>query len=481
MDRRDFVKTALAGMASSSLIGRSALAAPIKFYRGFRSAPDQGYPRRPLRLIEGKVPEDLQGTFYLNGPAKYDRGPSHYTHWFDGDGMIHAFRLGPDKATHEGRFVETPKFKSEREAGRLLYPAFGTVPQDPAPVMGTDDVNAANISILPVDDQLWALWEGGNAIAVDPDDLATEGFVRLSEGLAGVPFSAHPRVDQSGRIWNIGNSALTGQLVCYQLAPNGKLEKFKILSGLPKSMIHDFVTTERHMVVGFAPYLMTGHDGAYGDRFRWDGDKPRTYIVIDKETFEIVRRHDVPASWVFHYFNGWEERDGTIRFAACAYANADWFETEARNVAKGVPFSGTHKPAFESLVLYADGRSEVTQDDISAEFPQSDHRHADRPSASYHIGHADQENVLANGLFARDESGAVTAQWGAENDTLMGEHITIPRDGAGVWLIGVQFDARRGKTLLSLFDGNEVGSGPRALWALPDTIPVPLHGCWVPG
>ncbi|MEM9234858.1 MAG: carotenoid oxygenase family protein, partial [Pseudomonadota bacterium] len=200
MNRRFFMKSAVATMAALSGLGAAALAAPSQFAKAFRSPPDTGFPRRPMKLIAGQAPAGFAGTYFLNGPAKHDRGGIRYDHWFDGDGMIHAFRFGEVGATHEGRFVETPKFKAEQAAERLLFPGFDTVPPDPAPVTKSDDINVANISVIPVGEQLWALWEGGSATGIKPGDLSTEGFITLGDGLEGVPFSAHPRIDPQGRI-----------------------------------------------------------------------------------------------------------------------------------------------------------------------------------------------------------------------------------------------------------------------------------------
>ena len=38
--------------------------------------------------VEGDVPNDLQGTFFRNGPGRQRIGDTKYGHWFDGDGMI---------------------------------------------------------------------------------------------------------------------------------------------------------------------------------------------------------------------------------------------------------------------------------------------------------------------------------------------------------------------------------------------------------
>ena len=480
MNRRSFLQVAVAGMAATALSSSLALGAPVKFARGLRSVPDRGMARRPLRLVAGKMPEGFSGTYYLNGPAKFERGNTQYDHWFDGDGKINAFRFGDEGATHEARFVETPKFKAEQKAGRFLYPGFDTFPPDPAPATKSDDINAANISVLPVGDQLWALWEGGSPTAVKRSDLSTEGLVTLGEGLEGVPFSAHPRVDPQGRIWGFGNSAFTSQLLLYELGPDGSLKRAKVLDDVPPSMVHDFTATEKHLIVGFAPFLIAGYEGTYLDRFTWHADKPRFYYVIDKESFEVTRRYELPAAFVFHHFNAWEEADGTIRFASCAYEDGGFMTEEARDMMKGEPFSGKNEAEFEAITLYPDGTHKVERDGIKAEFPVCDPRMAGHRTESFHIGHGSGGNSFSNAYISRGPDGAITGRWEAEADTHLGEHVAIPRPDGKVWLIGTQFDSMRGRTLVSLFDGGNVSAGPMALWETPEVIPLPLHGAWVP-
>ena len=479
MNRRFFIKSAMAGVIAASPLMQFAKAAPSNILKGYQSPPDAGFARKSMRLVAGDVPKGFRGTYFLNGPAKHERGGERYEHWFDGDGMVHAFRFGDEGATHEGRFVETPKFVEEREAGRFLYPTFGTIPENPKPALSSDTINAANISVLPVGDQIWALWEGGSPTALRPDDLSTEGFVTLGEGLTGVPVSAHPRVDTDGVIWSFGNAAMTGQLLLYKIMPDGSLAKFKVLNDLPHSMVHDFTMSERFLIVGFAPFLAENHEGAYLDRFNWHGDQARQYVVIDKENFEIVRRYELPAGFVFHHSPAWEEKDGTIRFGACTYKNADIMLVDTRAIMQGDVYAGNNHAVFETVTLYPDGRAVATSDGGAAEFPVADPRLAGKPATSFHIGRQTSENHLSNTLFARNKAGEVTVSWAASADTQMGEHVAAPKADGGVWLIGTEFDAARGRTLVSLFDGDALSSGPRAVWEAPQTLPVPLHGTWV--
>ncbi|MGF1544109.1 MAG: carotenoid oxygenase family protein [Parvularculaceae bacterium] len=481
MDRRDFFLASLSASAfalAGEASGRTELA---RFARAYRSVPDAGVPRRPMRLVAGKTPGDLVGTYFLNGPAKHERGGERNEHWFDGDGMLNAFRFDGRSATHEARYVETSKFKREKEAGKFLFPSFDHVPKASVGVSGPDDVNTANISVIERGGELWALWEGGSPHRVDPADLSTKGRLVLADGFAGVPFSAHPRQDREGALWAYGFAAFSGRLILSEIAPDGAMRRFRVLDGFPRSMVHDFVSTEKHLVVGFPPYTIGREGGAYLDHFLWRGDEPRLYVVIDKENFEIVRRYELPARFQFHHFGGFEEADGTIRFAACSMRDAGWIETEARAVMNGEPFTGEREAVLERITLRPDGRADAELSAEEAEFPVGDPRLAETPHTQFCIGRTRSSGRLPNAVFARAASGEAIASWSADAGTMMGEHVVIPLTDGQSYLIGSQFDVPQGRTLVSLFEAENLAAGPRAIWETSEPIPAPLHGAWVPG
>lgn len=49
-------------------------------------------------------------------PARYEHGGMRYHHWFDGDGMVQAFRFCDTGMSHLGRFVRTKKYAAESRA-----------------------------------------------------------------------------------------------------------------------------------------------------------------------------------------------------------------------------------------------------------------------------------------------------------------------------------------------------------------------------
>ena len=125
--------------------------------------------------VEGRLPAELVGTLYRNGPAVHERFGLRYTHWFEGDGMVHAYRFDGRRVLHRGRVVMTPKLTREDEAGRRLFPGVATRIENGLPMRRPDDINTANITVLDHHGELLALWEGGSARA---NFLSGKGVMR---------------------------------------------------------------------------------------------------------------------------------------------------------------------------------------------------------------------------------------------------------------------------------------------------------------
>jgi carotenoid cleavage dioxygenase-like enzyme len=85
----------------------------------------------PFLKVRGELPRELNGTLYRNGPNPQFDAPG--AHWFVGDGMLHAFHLENGRASYRNRWVRTPKWQAEHDAGRALFGGFGRkLPDTPA-------------------------------------------------------------------------------------------------------------------------------------------------------------------------------------------------------------------------------------------------------------------------------------------------------------------------------------------------------------
>ena len=199
MNRRSFL-TATAGFAAVALnpdVLYAAAAGIGDWTLGFADVEADIAPRT-LSLVQGRPPADLTGVLYRNGPAKFHRPGGSVGHWFDGDGMVRRYAIGEGRADLAARFVDTPKRRADTAAGAVVTAGFGTPRGKGASIGGADDVNAANISVMMAGDELWALWESGSAMVMDPATLETKGYKTLRPDLKGMPFLAHPRFEPDG-------------------------------------------------------------------------------------------------------------------------------------------------------------------------------------------------------------------------------------------------------------------------------------------
>jgi carotenoid cleavage dioxygenase-like enzyme len=142
--------------------------------------------------VKGELPRELSGTLFRNGPNPQFDTPD--AHWFVGDGMLHAFTLDNGKASYRNRWVRTPKFLAEHDAGRAIWSGKGFSGQKlpDAPPTAVKDAGVANTNVVWHAGKLLALEEAHLPTEIDPKTLATRGYVDYARGIAG-PVTAHPR------------------------------------------------------------------------------------------------------------------------------------------------------------------------------------------------------------------------------------------------------------------------------------------------
>ena len=387
LNRRELLKYGLGGAAITiSTFPGSALANNVGDWKAQFDAALAENPRllgwqgistdrleTPRLALTGKLPAGLQGTFYRNGPAQHERAGRRYHHWFDGDGMVQAFRFDGTSIRHRGRMVATKKRAAEEKAGRFVYPAFGTVVPGSPPLRGPDDVNPANISTLSHAGELLALWEGGSAHRLDPETLETKGLKVWRDDLAGVPFSAHPKVEPDRTLWNFGYTS-RGFLVLYHIGANGKLRRVAKVDVPKLGMVHDFIVTARHLVFVLPPLVFEPRQfgrRSFLDANVWRPELGTRVLVIEKDDFARRRWFQLPAGFTFHFGNSWEDKAGLIRFDYCVAPDATVMTETLRHVMRGEMRAPTGATRFATAVL--DPRKGTARQSIlpqAAEFPR---------------------------------------------------------------------------------------------------------------
>lgn len=441
--------------------------------------------------ITGRWPAKLTGTLYRNGPARHEVGGFRYHHWFDGDGMVQAFRIGAEGVCHRARLLQTRKLSAEQAAGRPLYPGFGTPVEDAAPVTSPDQMNVANISVLPHGGKLLALWEAGSPWEIDPDTLETRGLHQFSDDTRGVPFSAHPRVEPDGQLWNFGYLSAARLIVLWHIDARGRVLKMGKIPCNPISMPHDFIVTSRHIVLMIPPLEYTPAGAhCFLDAHTWRPDQPTRLLVVDKNDFSRVQWLELPAQWVFHFGNGWEDETGIIRFDAARAPNPSAMLSSFRDIMRGeiTPFAGSRQHSYR--IDTKNGTASETpllEENVESEFPVIDPRQSGRRYRRLVMlsRTADGPTLPAslNEVSSVDVETGHRHSWRYPEGLLPEEHLWVPAPGSAPgeqgWILGTAHDWKHEATVLNVFDGNALDAGPLATATLPYALPLGLHGKFV--
>lgn len=489
LDRRALLRS-FSGLAAAALapslgpsLGPSLAAAATPDALAAWRAP--GTERDAQRLtVEGRFPADLRGVFYRNGPTPQTAGGGRGRHWFDGDGLMQAWRInGPDAASYRSRFVATHKRQAETAAGRPLFPTFSERPPNTDPLTPPHRLNPSNINALPINGRLLALWETGPAWELDPATLETLGEVAWRPDLRGLAFSAHPKIDPSGEVWNFGVNYPGGEMMVWRIGANGGLKRFAVLKIKHPGMLHDVAITEKSLIFALTPYFLDPEKLAAGQNFLdahdWRPDQPIRLIAVDKDDHDKLRIWEAPAGFGFHFSNAWEEADGTIRFD---FTLADDPGVVARRLA-GV-MAGRWADAaplrLTSFVLRPGGRVEIAALTSGAsEFPRIDPAAVGRRhDAVFHL-----ENLAGgswfDGVVRRDGDGAPQGAYRYPAGQIPEEHVFVPQPGGGAgWVLGTVIDVASDRHGLTVFAAARLSDGPLATAWLPGFQPPGLHGAF---
>jgi all-trans-8'-apo-beta-carotenal 15,15'-oxygenase len=272
--------------------------------------------------ISGRLPEWLRGSYYINGPARFERAGQQYKHWLDGDGMVCALNFSDNGVHFANRFVSTPKLREEDAAGRFLYREFGTAfPGDllRRKVMLEPPVN---VSVYPYNGTLLAFGEQSVPIELDPVTLETRGEYDFGGTLNEVsPFSAHAKRDPAtGHLINFGISFSVTEpmLNIYEFDAAGGFIRRRRHKLQYQHSVHDFGFTANHVVLYLSPLIMDfqrfwSEDISVMESLNWDPDKgTRLFIAPRSSKTEEAFSLDIVPRYCLHLVNCHEEGNRLI-------------------------------------------------------------------------------------------------------------------------------------------------------------------------
>ena len=283
------------------------LNAPVRMEVDIRNLP-----------IEGTLPRDLQGCFFRAVPETTHPPLFADDTMLSGDGMISRFLFDDGHVDFAIRYVQTPRFKAEREARRALFGRYRNPFTDDPSVQGID---RAVVNTTPVwhAGRLLMTKEDGRAYEVDPITLDTVGPWDFHGALKSETMTAHVRIDpETGEMFFFGYEAggLASEDISYCIADkDGNLVSEQWFRAPYAGMMHDFAISEHFAIFPIFPTttdldrLKAGgpHWVHHQGKESWIGIMPRYGKVEELRWFK-----GPPGVSSIHLMNAYEDAEGHV-------------------------------------------------------------------------------------------------------------------------------------------------------------------------
>jgi all-trans-8'-apo-beta-carotenal 15,15'-oxygenase len=443
----------------------------------------------PLR-VTGRLPAELRGVLYRNGPGRFAVGGERYPHWFDCDGAVSSVRFEGGRAFGAARLVRTEGLAREERSGRRLFGGYGTPFARPVRELFFGDTKQpANTSVLLWQGRLFATCEADKPYEMARGDLSTLGESSLGGVLVG-PFSAHPHAVPSRRTtYNFGvGHGRSSQVDVYALPEEGPARRMATFELDGIRLNHDFAATESHIVFAFAPqYLSLINTVLRGQApapsAKWLAKRGTEIVVIPIDEPTRVRRFRVDAFMLEHVVNAFDDGDDLV--VDCThYAHADGLERFVGGLTAGRVDAPLRSEVRRLRVSKTRDtmRSEAILD-RPVELPRVSPRvDATRHRFTYAVEFP-RDGVFGPLLKHDLESGRVDAYRPGER-AYLGEGVFVPRPGGQAeddgWVLTMVYDAAADASRLDVLDARAFGDGPVAACHFDHRVPFGFHGVFAP-
>ncbi len=505
IDRRGFMGGALgtaAAVAGGSLGGQSASAQSPGPASSGSSRPKLFRAELDIRdcEVEGKIPTDLDGTFYRTGPdPQYPLAPGNIP--FDGEGHVSMFAFSKGRVDFRSRFVRNERYNAQDKAGKILFPMYRNPYLDDPAARGLSR-GTHNTHIINHRNYLLALKEDSPPAALDLLTLETVDPVYTFGGQLPrtQPFTAHPKIDsETGNMIAFGYEAKghgSDDVNVFEITPDGRKTWDAWVKVPYVGMLHDFAVTQHYIVLYVIPLAFDAEQMKRGGiHWSWNSGQP-TYFGYFRRGGDgkDVRWIKGPERSATHVMGCFDDNGKLFVDVEMSLYNPFPF-MPMRDGSKWDPVRGASR--ITRLSADVSGKTpkeygiETLYEHHLGALPRQDDRYNTVP---YHIGFLpcpdpDPKDPAkrASSCYARmDHTTRKTQLYKAASGVTLAEACFAPRsksapEGSG-YLMGVATHTDEGgRADLVILDAEHLGDGPVATVKLPTPIAAQIHGWWVPG
>lgn len=453
--------------------------------------------------VDGRLPDDLNGSFYRVGPD-FQYPPKFAENIpFDGEGHVSMFRFGAGRVTLKSRYVRTQRFKAQQRAGRALFGMYRNPFTDDA---GLEEISrgTANTAIVHHAGRLLVLKEDSPPVAVDPVTLETlDDYVTFDGKLTSRTFTAHPKLDpETGEMIAFGYEAKglgSDDVAIITVDRHGNLAREVWIKAPYVGMLHDFAVTQRHIAFLAIPMAVSLEQmRAGGVHFAWDSTLPTWFGVMRRDgDGSDLRWFEGPERCATHVMGAWSDGDRCYvdmdmarknQFPFFPNLHGEPFDPAgAAGVVTRLSVDLSKNPdRYDMQVLYSDNGVLPRQDDRYQTIP---YRCGFMPTVDLSIPPhpaVSGRPFRPNNCYTKfDHASGSTQTYCAGETVALQECCFVPRsagapEGDGYLLGMAERLLECNRSDLLVLDTADLTAGPLAVIRLPFRIFSQIHGWWVP-
>ena len=507
INRKDFI-TQVSAIGGTLLLTKDLLSfgGPQKALKNRIGLAQSLYEEYSYKAkIEGKIPREIRGSLYRNGPGMFDRNGLIKNNILDGDGMILSFSFKNGKVHYKNRFVRTEKFIEEQKKGKFIYSTWTTLHEKPSK-------SQAGVTVFERNGKLYAFDEYSPPYVLDPKSLKTLGDKKLNPKQTG--YQAHTRFDTFNGDWVTFGFDIAG-LNDYYLNISVLDKKNKIKKHISRKLdknyyVHDFYISENYIIIDFQPAVFEFEDFFNGKKslagtLKWHekmGNK--LYIFERKGTNQKPIIIETKTHWSWHTVNAYEEK-GNLILENSSYENPYHFIYEDglfASIMRNEKISPKN-PRLDDLVgkSYLDRmivdlkKKSIRHEPLyqkegwGVDFPMINLMYEGRKQryGYFAISSGMNNSHFLNGLMKMDMKTGKTWDYVFGKQYYIGEPIFVSKRGFKYsyskpepgWLLSLVYNDKTKKSFLAVMDVESIEKGPIAKVHLKHHVPLSFHGQWV--
>lgn len=313
---------------------------------GFTSLDNE---KKEINLINiGTIPSWITGSILYIGPAKFETSNSKVNHLFDGLSMLHSFSFCQDQATYSNSFLKTNSYYNYLKKGSLTYEGFA---QDPntslfkkflttfIPSQISNQTKNATFNITKINGKHIALAPFCKPICFNTENLDNPELFLYDDILKNNGYeNTHPVYDKHKKelisfIVNLGDP---NSLIVYKIKDGSQTRE--IISSIRMEKLHyiqGLSVTKRYIILTLCPLIAQSTNFLVKSKpfiknFKWEPKLGTTFIVIDRESGEILEKNITTPFFSLHKLNAYEHENtiilDMISYSDCSFIDQFYFE-----------------------------------------------------------------------------------------------------------------------------------------------------------